>query len=87
MDYVIPGNDDAIRSIKLIASAIADAVIEAKEGEEGLALRRQMEAQMQAETAAASEEKTEEVQQEETNQTADDAEAPAAETETAAQAE
>ncbi len=55
VDYVIPGNDDAIRSIKLIASAMADAVIEAKEGEEGLALRRQMEAQMQAENAPAEE--------------------------------
>lgn len=32
IDHVIPGNDDAIRSVKLIASAIADAVIEAKEG-------------------------------------------------------
>lgn len=32
IDYVIPGNDDAIRSVKLIASAIADAVIESKEG-------------------------------------------------------
>ena len=32
IDYVIPGNDDAIRSVKLIAAAIADAVIEAKEG-------------------------------------------------------
>jgi len=32
INYVIPGNDDAIRSVKLIASAIADAVIEAKEG-------------------------------------------------------
>ena len=32
IDFVIPGNDDAIRSVKLIASAIADAVIEAKEG-------------------------------------------------------
>ncbi len=32
IEYVIPGNDDAIRSVKLIASAIADAVIEAKEG-------------------------------------------------------
>ena len=51
VDYVIPGNDDAIRSIKLIAGAMADAVIEAKEGEEGLALRRQMEAQMSGETA------------------------------------
>ncbi len=32
VDIVIPGNDDAIRSVKLIASAIADAVIEAREG-------------------------------------------------------
>lgn len=51
VDYVIPGNDDAIRSIKLIAGAMSDAVIEAREGEEGLALRRQMEAQI-AENAA-----------------------------------
>ena len=34
VDYVIPGNDDAIRAIKLIASVIADAVVAAKEGEE-----------------------------------------------------
>lgn len=33
VDYVIPGNDDAIRAVKLIAGAIADAIIEAKEGE------------------------------------------------------
>lgn len=32
VDYCIPGNDDAIRAVKLICSAIADAVIEAKEG-------------------------------------------------------
>ena len=32
IEIVIPGNDDAIRSVKLIASAIADAVIEAREG-------------------------------------------------------
>ena len=32
-DYIIPGNDDAIRAIKLIAGAIADAVIEGKGGE------------------------------------------------------
>jgi small subunit ribosomal protein S2 len=31
IDYVIPGNDDAIRAIKLITSRIADAVIEGKE--------------------------------------------------------
>ncbi|MDR0751392.1 MAG: 30S ribosomal protein S2 [Christensenellaceae bacterium] len=34
VDYVIPGNDDAIRAIKLIASVVADAVIAAKEGAE-----------------------------------------------------
>ncbi len=32
IDYVIPGNDDAIRAIKLISSVIANAVIEATEG-------------------------------------------------------
>ncbi|MDE7209662.1 MAG: 30S ribosomal protein S2, partial [Clostridia bacterium] len=32
VDYVIPGNDDAIRAIKLIASIMANAVIEANEG-------------------------------------------------------
>ena len=32
IDYVIPANDDAIRSVKLIVSAMADAVIEAREG-------------------------------------------------------
>ncbi len=53
VDYVIPGNDDAIRAIKLIAGAMADAVIEAREGEEGLAARRAVEAQMQSEAAEA----------------------------------
>ena len=32
LDYVIPGNDDAIRAVKLIVSKMADAVIEANEG-------------------------------------------------------
>lgn len=32
IDYVIPGNDDAIRSVKLVIAALADAVIEANEG-------------------------------------------------------
>ncbi len=53
IDYVIPGNDDAIRAIKLIAGAMADAVIEAREGEEGLAARRAVEAQMQSDAEAA----------------------------------
>ncbi len=34
IDFVIPGNDDAIRAVKLIASKIADAVIESRQGEE-----------------------------------------------------
>ncbi len=33
-DYIIPGNDDAIRAIKLISSVMADAVIEGKQGEQ-----------------------------------------------------
>ena len=33
-DYIIPGNDDAIRAIKLIGGALADAVIEGKGGEQ-----------------------------------------------------
>jgi small subunit ribosomal protein S2 len=32
LDYVIPGNDDAIRAVKLIVSKLADAVIEANQG-------------------------------------------------------
>ena len=32
LDYVIPGNDDAIRAVKLIVSKMADAVIEAQQG-------------------------------------------------------
>ena len=37
VDYVIPGNDDAIRAVKLIAGAIADAVIEGRQGTEAAA--------------------------------------------------
>ena len=37
VDYVIPGNDDAIRAVKLIAGAIADAVIEGRQGTEATA--------------------------------------------------
>ena len=53
VDYVIPSNDDAIRAIKLIASAMADAVIEAREGEEALAEKRAVAAQASAEETAA----------------------------------
>ena len=33
LDYVIPGNDDAIRAVKLIVAKMADAIIEANQGE------------------------------------------------------
>ena len=47
-DYVIPGNDDAIRAIKLISSALADAVIAGRQGEQLEAV-----AEAEAETAEA----------------------------------
>ena len=34
VDYVIPGNDDAIRAVKLIAATMADAIIEGRQGED-----------------------------------------------------
>ena len=34
IDYVIPGNDDAIRAVKLIAGKLADAVLEGRQGEQ-----------------------------------------------------
>ena len=37
VDYVIPGNDDAIRAVKLIASTMADAIIEGRQGQMGAA--------------------------------------------------
>ena len=36
VDYVIPGNDDAIRAVKLIASTISTAIIEGRQGEDAL---------------------------------------------------
>lgn len=50
IDYVIPGNDDAIRAVKLIAGAMADAVIEGRQGMQGAAAE---EAQEEAPTEAA----------------------------------
>ncbi|MBN2983636.1 30S ribosomal protein S2 [Cohnella algarum] len=34
IDYIIPGNDDAIRAVKLLTSKMADAIVEAHQGEE-----------------------------------------------------
>ena len=59
VDYPIPGNDDAIRAIKLIAGVIADAVIEAKEGKQE-AVDAPEAAPAVEEEAAASEDKKDE---------------------------
>ncbi len=48
IDAVIPGNDDAIRAVKLIAEVIANAVIEAKQGEQGSAAVEEVEAEAEA---------------------------------------
>ena len=45
IDYVIPGNDDAIRAVRLIAGAMADAVIEGRQGEQGEAAEAEVAAE------------------------------------------
>ncbi len=59
IDYVIPGNDDAIRAVKLVASIIADAVIEANQGADAVA-RNVEEEEVSMETATLEEVKAEE---------------------------
>ncbi len=67
IDYVIPGNDDAIRAVKLIASVIANAVIEAKQGETPvLPTVEEGEPESIEEVVAAAEESAEAVESEET---------------------
>ncbi len=48
LDYVIPGNDDAIRAVKLIAGAIANAVIEGRDGNDTAAEENAEEASEEA---------------------------------------
>ena len=55
LDYIIPGNDDAIRAVKLLCSKIADAVIEAKQGEENVSSENAEEQDALAAESAASE--------------------------------
>ncbi len=58
LDYVIPGNDDAIRAVKLIVSKMADAVIEANQGEQYGEAAQEVEAavgEAEADEAAAEE--------------------------------
>ncbi len=66
VDYVIPANDDAIRAVKLIAGRMADAIIEANQGEsfdegtpaeeEAAETEAEVEAEAEAEVEAATEE-------------------------------
>ena len=51
IDYVIPGNDDAIRAVKLISATVANAIIEGKEGQMGAAAKEAKEKENEAETA------------------------------------
>ena len=55
LDYIIPGNDDAIRAVKLLCSKMADAVIEAKQGEENVSSENAEEQDALAAESAASE--------------------------------
>ena len=57
VDYVIPGNDDAIRAVKLIAGHMADAVLEGRQGEQ-----LDVPAEVAEETEEASEEAAEAVE-------------------------
>ncbi|MCR4614888.1 MAG: 30S ribosomal protein S2 [Clostridiales bacterium] len=52
IDYVIPGNDDAIRAVKLISAAMADAVIEGRQGEQSAPAAEEAPAEAEAEEAA-----------------------------------
>ncbi len=51
VDYVIPGNDDAIRAVKLIASTMANAIIEGNQGEDALPVAPEAEEAEEAEDA------------------------------------
>src|SRR5574344_1229620 len=60
IDHIIPGNDDAIRSIKLITSKLADAVLEGKQLRENKANEAKKVEKISAEDAGVVEEKSEE---------------------------
>ncbi|NLG93249.1 MAG: 30S ribosomal protein S2, partial [Clostridiales bacterium] len=51
IDYVIPGNDDAIRAVKLISATMANAVVEGKEGQMGAAAAEEKEEEAEEEAA------------------------------------
>ena len=53
VDYVIPGNDDAIRAVKLIAGCMANAIIEGRQGEDAAASDEETEKVEEAEEESA----------------------------------
>ena len=59
IDYIIPGNDDAIRSIKLITAKLADAVLEGKQLKENNANQKAKIEEIKAEDAGVSTEEKE----------------------------
>ena len=80
VDYAIPGNDDAIRAVKLIADCMANAVIEGKQGESMEAVEEAMEVEEVAEPTdmeevVASEEVEEPKKAKRTKKVAEEAEA------------
>ena len=80
VDYAIPGNDDAIRAVKLIADCMANAVIEGKQGESMEAVEEAMEVEEAAEPTdmeevVASEEVEEPKKAKRTKKVAEEAEA------------
>ena len=89
VDYAIPGNDDAIRAVKLIADCMANAVIEGRQGESMEVLEEAMENEEVAEPTdmeevvaeeevaeAPSQENVEEVVEKETTETTEEVEKP-----------
>ena len=64
VDFAIPGNDDAIRAVKLIADVMANAVIEGNQGEDAVAPVSEMEEIAEAEEATSMEEVVEAAEEE-----------------------
>ena len=53
IDYIIPGNDDAIRAVKLISQVMANALIEGQQGRDAAAASQQEDADVAEEAAEA----------------------------------
>ncbi|AUG57212.1 30S ribosomal protein S2 [Acetivibrio saccincola] len=70
VDYVIPGNDDAIRAVKLITAKIADAVIEGRQGEQ-LSTGEEPQQEVKEEVSLQKEEEQKEPEQKEVQQEAE----------------